>query len=153
MGPNNSIGYLLQHISEVLAKQSDQVLQERLGIGLSQYKLLIVLEQHPYLRQNEIAGQLGQTEASISRQIKIMQAKGLLQRAANPNSKRERIAALTSQGLRVTAEANKILNSYHAPVFESLSLKQQKQLHEALIYMHQQTCQLGRVGTCTHDLE
>lgn len=150
MGPSNSIGYLLQHISEVLAKQSDQVLQERLGIGLSQYKLLIVLEQHPYLRQNEIAGQLGQTEASISRQIKIMQSKGLLQRAANPNSKRDRIATLTTNGLRVTEEANKILNNYHAPVYGALSTKQKQQLHDALNFMHEYTCQPGQIGSCNH---
>ena len=147
------IGYLLQHISEVLAKQSDQVLHERLGVGFSQYKLLLVLEQHPYLRQNEIARQLGQTEASISRQIKIMQRKGLLQRATNPNSKRDRIATLTIMGRRVTAEANKILNNYHAPVFNNLSNRQKQQLHEALTDMHQKTCESGRVGTCDHGIE
>lgn len=153
MGSSSSVGYLLHHSSEVLSKQSDQILQDQLGVGLAQYKLLTVLEQQPFLKQNEIAQQLGQTEASISRQIKIMQSKGLLIRSRNPNSKRDRIATLTTSGLRISDEANKILNNYHAPVYKSLSNKQKQQLHEILNLMHQHICQAGRIGACTKNIE
>ncbi|HSX23988.1 MAG TPA: MarR family winged helix-turn-helix transcriptional regulator, partial [Candidatus Saccharimonadales bacterium] len=72
MGPTNNIGYLLQHLSGVLAKQSDQALQERLGIGFSQFKILRVLQHSPQTQQRQIAEWIGKTEASISRQIKLM---------------------------------------------------------------------------------
>ncbi|HXR49776.1 MAG TPA: winged helix-turn-helix domain-containing protein [Verrucomicrobiae bacterium] len=58
---------LLDHVAATVAKQSDQVLQEQLGIGLSQFKILQVLQAEPRTPQREIARSLAQTEASISR--------------------------------------------------------------------------------------
>ncbi|HXR49712.1 MAG TPA: MarR family winged helix-turn-helix transcriptional regulator, partial [Verrucomicrobiae bacterium] len=67
MGPTNNLSYLIQHLAAVMGKQSDQLLQEQLGIGYSQYKILMVLEWNPRVQQRTIAESLGQTEASISR--------------------------------------------------------------------------------------
>ena len=146
--PTNNIGYLLQHLSTVLAKQSDQVLSERLGIGFSQYKILLVLQANPRTRQRHIAERLGQTEASISRQIKLMHEKNLLQTTINPNNRREHLTTPTSKSLRLSEEAQNLLNGYHGPMFEKLSAKQREQLLESLTLMHQLACQSGRIGSC-----
>lgn len=148
--PSSNIGYLLQHLSTVLAKQSDQVLSERLGIGFSQYKLLMVLQVNPRIRQRHIAERLGQTEASISRQIKLMHDKNLLQTTINPNNRREHITTPTQKGLRMVEEAQNILNSFHGPTFERLNDKQREQLMDSLKTMHQHACQSGRIGSCDH---
>lgn len=146
----NNIGYLLHHLSTVLAKQSDQVLSERLGIGFSQYKILLVLQTNPRTRQNHIAERLGQTEASISRQIKIMLEKNLLQTMVNPNNRREHVTTPTTKGLRLAEEAQTLLNGYHGPMFEGLTSRQREQLLEDLVIMHQTACQSGRIGACDH---
>lgn len=143
MGPTNNIGYLLQHLSSVLAKQSDQVLQERLGIGFSQFKLLMVLQYNPSIQQKQIADRLGQTEASISRQIKLMHQKGLLQTLINPKNRREHITTPTNKGLRLADEAINVLNNYHAPMFAKLSDKQSNVLLECLNSMHDFACNGG----------
>ena len=148
--PTNNIGYLLQHISTVLAKQSDQVLSERLGIGFSQYKILMVLQVNPKTRQRHIAERLGQTEASISRQVGLMHDKNLLQTAINPNNRREHITTPTSKGLRLVEEAQNMLNGYHGPMFEKLNSKEREQLLQSLVLMHQTSCQPGRTGSCDH---
>lgn len=148
--PNNNIGYLLQHLSAVLAKQSDQLLSERLGIGFSQYKILLVLQANPRTRQSHIADRLGQTEASISRQIKVMLGKNLLITTINLNNRREHVTNPTAKGLRLVDEAQTLLNSYHAPMFEKLTSKQREQLLENLVIMHQTACQPGRIGACDH---
>jgi DNA-binding MarR family transcriptional regulator len=153
MAPTNNIGYLLQHLSGVLAKQSDQALQERLGIGFSQYKILMVLEDTPFIKQKQISEQLGQTEASISRQIKLMLGKGLLQTRINPSNRRERITVPTPKGLRLKHAAQDVLNSHHAPTFASLDSKQFSHLHEALTRLHHHTCQSGKTGACDHPFE
>lgn len=150
MGPTQNIGYLLQHLSAVLAKQSDQVLQERLGIGFSQFKILMVLERDPHIRQKQIADKLGQTEASISRQIKLMHERGLLQTTVSPSNRREHITTPTAKGLRLNQAALDALNNYHAPTFEKLGSKHQAQLNEILSQMHQYTCQPGKAGACDH---
>lgn len=148
--PTNNIGYLLQHLSTVLAKQTDQILSERLGIGFSQYKILLVLQANPRTRQRHIAERLGQTEASISRQVKIMHVKNLLQTNINPNNRREHITTPTSKGLRLAEEAQNLLNGFHGPMFDRLSPKQRELLLESLVLMHQTACQTGRIGSCDH---
>lgn len=119
------IGRLLHIVSTELDKVSDQVLLERLGIGLSQYKILIALQERDGILQNQIAGHLQQTEASISRQIKLLKNKRLIDVRINPGNRRERKTFLTDKGLQVANRATETLNDYHAPLFGSLSEQEQ----------------------------
>ena len=152
LSPTNNVGYLLQHLSSVLAKQSDQVLLERLGIGFSQFKILMVLQVNPRTRQRHIAERLGQTEASISRQIALMHDKGLLQTTVNPKNRREHLTTPTSKGLRLLEESLNVLNIFHGPMFGALTEKQREQLLATLINMHEHACQAGKIGACQHAL-
>ncbi len=148
MSFNDNIGYLLQHTATSLARQSDQMLQERLGIGFSQFKIMMVLQWNPSVQQRHIAERLGQTEASISRQIKLMHEDGLLQSTVRPENRREHVTTLTRKGERLADEASSLLNQYHAPIFATLSEKQQRQFAEVLERMHQEICRGDRVGRC-----
>ncbi len=152
MHPTGNIGYLLQHLSSVLAKQSDQTLQERLGVGLSQFKILMILQWHPNIRQRQIAEALGQTEASISRQIKLMHTRGWLQTTISPVNRREHITSPTAKGIRLAQKALDLLNDHHAPTFGQLSEKQTSVLLESLTLMHNHVCQSGKVGACDHPM-
>jgi DNA-binding MarR family transcriptional regulator len=143
----NNIGYLLYHLSSAMARQSDQLLQERLEIGLSQYKILLALQQSS-TRQRQIADLLGQTEASISRQIKLMYRLGLLERKINPANKRERIISLTNKGGHTLEAASRVLNSAHAPILNTLSTNQKLRLAGTLNILHQHVCETGKTGTC-----
>lgn len=148
MTPTNNIGYLLQHVSSTLARQSDQALQDRLGIGFSQFKILMALQWNPQVQQKHIAEALGQTEASISRQIKLMHEKGLLITKVSSKNRREHITAPTKKGISITEEAMQVLNNYHQPMFDKLSDAQKQQLLEILTTMHEHTCQPNKPGAC-----
>jgi DNA-binding MarR family transcriptional regulator len=128
----SNIGFLLNHLAFVLGRQNDQILQEQLGLGISQFKLMMVLQVKPHIKQKQIADALGQTEASISRQIKLLQQKGLLQSVVSPNNRRQHLTTLTPKGLRFTEEARSILKASHQTMFGQLSSKQQEQLAETL---------------------
>lgn len=141
MGSTNNTGYLLQKLSFVLAKQSDQVLQEQLGIGFSQFKILMVLGWNPSVRQRHIAEKLGQTEAAISRQIQLLKDDGLLTVKVNPENRREHITAPTAKGEKLCEKAMELLNNYHAPMFARLSDRQRERLHEYLSTMLEHVCQ------------
>jgi DNA-binding MarR family transcriptional regulator len=152
MKPTNNIGYLLQRLSFLLARQSDQVLQEQLGIGFSQFKILMVLGWNPSVRQKEIADKLGQTEAGISRQIKLLKERGLLITRINSKNRREHITVPTEKGERLTDKAREVLNNYHAPMFEMLGDKQKERLLETLTIMHEYVCRSEKPGV-QHGLE
>lgn len=151
MQPTKHTGYLFQHVAASLARQSDQILQEQLGIGFSQYKLMMVLQWNSGIQQRQIADSLGQTEASISRQIKLMHEDGLLQTVISPSNRREHLTTLTPKGLRMTREAQKLFGKVHSPVFAALNEKQQKQLTDTLKLMHGEVCKGSRPGRCYQD--
>lgn len=144
MDLKEDVGYLLQHVAFVMGRHSDQVLQEQLGIGFSQFKIMMVLEHRPQLRQRQIADMLGQTEASISRQIKLMKHSGLLHTKTNPSNKREHLTELTHKGQRFGTKAIEVLNKYHAPMFNDISGKDQQRLRELLERLHEHSCRYNQ---------
>jgi DNA-binding MarR family transcriptional regulator len=152
MGPINNLTYLFQHLAAVLGKQSEQVLQEQLGIGLSQFKILMVLEWNPRVSQRHIADSLGQTEASISRQIKVLTSKGLLVSRRDPQNRRKHITAPTTLGMQVTEAASNILRRNFGPEFGGLGEDQLMQLITGLQRLHAIVCKPGKPGACDHPL-
>ncbi len=152
MGPTNNLAYLVEHLAAVISKQSDQVLQEQLGIGLSQYKILMVLEWNPRTGQRAIADSLGQSEAGISRQIKLLKTKGLLVSKIDPSNRRKHITAPTPLGMQITEAATAILRRSFGPDFASLGEDQLLQLISGLQHLHKIVCRAGKVGACDHQL-
>jgi DNA-binding MarR family transcriptional regulator len=152
MGPTNNLGYLIQHLAAVMGRQSDQVLQEQLGIGLSQFKILMVLEWNPRVQQRAIADALGQTEASISRQIKLLKDKKLLVTKQDPQNRRKHITAPTPLGMQVTEAASTLMRRSFGPEFSGLGDDQLMQLVTGLQRLHRIVCQPGKAGACDHPL-
>lgn len=140
MRHSNTIGYLLQHTASLMAKQNEQVLQEQLGIGMSQFKILRALQSKTNPTQREIAANLGQTEASISRQVKLMLDNGLLSSTVSPRNRREHIVTATVKGIKLTEAALEILYQRHQPAFDTLGKDGQQQLLDNLQKLHEQLC-------------
>jgi len=150
MDPVITIGYLLQHTATMLMRQSDQILQERLGIGMSQLRILMMLQHVPNTQQRKLADRLGQTEASISRQIKLLQEKGLLTARVNPKSRREHLTVPTTRGIKMTEAALDVLTHYHSPMIELLTDKQREQLQTGLRIFHDHICAPNKPFACDH---
>jgi DNA-binding MarR family transcriptional regulator len=152
MGPGNNITYLFQHVAEVIAKQTDLLLQNELGIGLSQYRILMVLEWNPRVTQHAIAQSLGQTEASISRQIKVLEEQGLLATKLDPINKRKHIATPTPKGAQATEAASLLLRRNTGAEFGALDETRLDALYDSLHRLHKSICRPGRQGACNHQL-
>lgn len=145
-----TITYLLQHIASIMGRQTDQVLQERLGIGLSQLRILLLLQHEPGVSQRTVGDRLGQTEASISRQIKLMMTRGYLATAVNPKSRREHLTMITPKGVKITEAAKDALTAYHQPLQELLIDKAHKQLSATLVALHGHVCAVNKPFACDH---
>ena len=152
MGPTTNLAYLVEHLAAVIGKQSEQVLMEQLGIGISQFKILMVLEWNPRVQQKTIADSLGQTEASVSRQIKILTEKGLLSARPDPHNRRKHITAPTTLGMQVTEAATAILRRSFGPEYASLGEDQLMGLIAGLQNLHHIVCRPGKLGACDHPL-
>lgn len=129
---DNELAIYIHQVHSLMARESDQRLLEQLGIGLAQYKILAALHAAPKPQQRAIASELGQTEASISRQIKLLEGKGMLVATKNPANMREHHITLTARGLQLIEAAERVISGYHHGTFAGLSKKQRQQLEEAL---------------------
>lgn len=152
MGPTHNLMYLTQHLAAIMGKQVDQVLREQLGIGLSQFKILMVLEWNPRVQQRVVAVSLGQTEASISRQIKLLEGKGLLLARPDPRNRRKHITAPTPLGMQITEAATAIIRRSFGPELAGMGEDQLLQLIAGLQNLHRIACSPGKPGACDHPL-
>lgn len=132
MDTNNSLGFTLHHLSFMLDRQSDLFLQDRFGIGFSQFKILMSLMRHTNVQQREIAEYLGQTESSVSRQVQSLIDEGLVSSRRDTNDHRQTVTQLTAKGEKLARSAMGGLEKHYAPMFATLSDKKQMELAELL---------------------
>jgi len=122
----------LQRLAFRIERHADQILLEKLGIGFSQFKIIHELERNPKAKQNQLARALGQTEASISRQVKIMRADRLMITSINSSNKREHITTLTPKGARIKEAATESLDKLYKSLIEDLSSKDIDRLNKTI---------------------
>lgn len=145
-----AIVYYIQHLAVLINRQSDQVLQEQLGIGLSQFRILQVVSTNPSIQQKQIASLLGQTEASISRQIKLMLGRGLIAIEPGPQDRREHLTVLLPKGERLLEAGTRVVAQYHEPALASLKPKEQDALLRLLAELHRVMCTVDGIEGLVH---
>jgi DNA-binding MarR family transcriptional regulator len=129
----------IQKIAFLLEKKADDTLKEQLDIGFAQYKVLEAINQNSLARQNMVAEMLDQTEASISRQIKILEKKGLITVASVMGNKRARELSLTRVGEDIVRQAEHILEAVQEKTMEGLTYQDQRYLLELFERMLENT--------------
>ena len=145
-----AILYYVQHLAVLVGRQSDQILQEQLGIGMSQFRILQTLQANPNIQQKQAASLLGQTEASISRQVKLMLVKGMVEAKINPRNRREHLIAITMKGERLLDAGTKVVVHFHQPMFDTLRSKEQDTLLKLLSHTHNELCSVDGLEGVLH---
>jgi len=120
----------IHKLAFLLEKRADDSLKAQLGIGFAQYKVLGAISQNMLARQNTIAQLLDQTEAGISRQIKLLQKKGLILVSEVMGNKRARELSLTDTGEEIVQQAAETLDVTQAQIIGGLSYQEQILLQE-----------------------
>jgi DNA-binding MarR family transcriptional regulator len=119
-----------------MERLSEQVLFDEYGLGFSQFKVLYVVQDFGEIVQKDIAFALGQSEPSITRQVKLLSAAGYVTVRKGEDDKKKRIISLTAKGQRFMGEALARLNSHYEPILGSLSMRDQEQLLGQLQLLH-----------------
>lgn len=118
----------LYKVGQACERFINDALFSAMGIGFSQYRLLWVLEQRGPLQQNEIAMQLAQTEASISRQVKLLKEASFIRIELGADDKKRHVVSLTGAGRKATLHASEIIDGVYRQLLRGVSDKDQKQL-------------------------
>ena len=150
MEPKNAIAHVLPHVANMWERRADQLLQEQFGVGVAQHKILVLLAAEPGLGQAQLARHLGQTEASVSRQVRLLAERGLLASKINTRNRRQHLAILTAKGAHIVEAAEAALAKSTDLLLVQLSPKQHKQFAELLAGLHASICVPGARTACDH---
>lgn len=129
MADISDIATNVHRLSNVLGKVADHCLQTTYGLGMSQFKILWILRKHSEgVQQTSIAMWLNQTEAAVSRQIRLLKAEKLIEKRVDPNNRRNRVIILSAEGKKFADAAMKLLAKEYEPFFADLNPVQRKSL-------------------------
>ncbi|MCA9346230.1 winged helix-turn-helix transcriptional regulator [Candidatus Saccharibacteria bacterium] len=120
----------IHKLAFLLEKRADESLKSQVGIGLAQYKVLEAIGRNTLAKQNLIANLLDQTEASVSRQIKILQKKDLIVVGSVMGNKRARELSITELGEELLIQSSEILDYTQAEILGALSYQEQRHFQE-----------------------
>lgn len=136
----DEIPYLLHHLAFLLDKEVDKALAEELNLGLSQLKVLYVLDKWPFSQQRSVARILGQDDSGVSRIINQLAQRNLVERKSNPKDRRQQIITMTAAGSELMQQARTITQSCHEAALAGLSTEQRQQLRTTLEQLHRRSC-------------
>jgi DNA-binding MarR family transcriptional regulator len=123
---SREIAYKIHKAVFLLDKISDQELQRRLKLGLSQFLVMGVLADQPKAPQKFVAEALDQTQAAISRQIDILVDLGYVQREKNKDSRREYVLSLSNRGMKKYQSGLDALDAHFDNLFDIWNSKQKQ---------------------------
>lgn len=123
--PLHRLEFILQH-------QSDQLLRSQVGVGFGQIRIMDELGKTTACSQREIASKLYQTEANISRQLRLLQKKGLVNIARKPDDKRQRQVTLTTKGSQAHSRAQLVLAKFQKQILGSVEYREAYNFTETL---------------------
>jgi DNA-binding MarR family transcriptional regulator len=129
---SKEITYKIHKAVFLLDKMSDQILQDRLNLGLSQFLVMMVLANQSKVPQKFVASQLDQTQAAVSRQIDILADLGYVSRERNPDSRREYVLSLSKTGLKTYRQGLEAVDQRFDKLFEIWSKSEKSNLLSAL---------------------
>lgn len=91
----------------LLDERLHRELQDKHGVSLADYTVLVVLSEEPdhRMRMSQLADKVASSKSRVSHQIARMEAAGLVRRVNYPGDGRGVLAELTEQGQRRLAEA------------------------------------------------
>lgn len=101
----------LLHLTYVLQQSSDELLTREAGTSLSHARIMSGLSSVVARSQHQLAVELQQTEANISRQLQILKKQGLVSITKSKRDSRARDVKLTAKGHAKSQKAEKLLKT------------------------------------------
>lgn len=93
--------YLIDQTARISKRYAQRTFDERqMGITVDQWVLLKIIHEHPGLSQKALAEKAIRDGASVTRTLDLLEKKGLLQRKALPDNRRQYAVELSIEGQR-----------------------------------------------------
>jgi DNA-binding MarR family transcriptional regulator len=123
-------------------RAGNSILIEQVGYGFSHLRLLKTIAHLHNPTQQMVARELNQTQAAVSRQIKLLIEDGLVSSTVNPKNRRERHLRVTTKGQLVANKAKKVASKELRQLFKGLD---KTTLDQAVKILHKITDHLQKI--------
>jgi len=119
--------FLVRRVTGQMDRSGDALFRSQLGISLPQFLVLSIVDAYPgEIHQQVVADRLGLTKGTVSRQIDLAAAAGLMKVAVSSTSRRKNVVTLTKAGTTLVRRGDKLLAKTQAatvPAFKPADLK------------------------------
>lgn len=135
------IGYTMTDVARLLRTVFERRVRS-LGLTRAQWVVIARIHRHPGLSQTEIADLLEIEKATAGRLIDRMEAKGWLERRADPNDRRINRLHLTDESRRMHALIWPVAESTVGDALADLNTNEQRTLAKLMRRVKQQLLEL-----------
>lgn len=113
--------YLVRRVAGLMDRSGEALFRRELDISLAQFLVLSVVDAHPGpLNQQGIAGRLGLTKGTVSRQIDHAVSAGLMTAGVSPHTRRENTIALTPAGTSLVRRGDELFQQAREAVLPAV---------------------------------
>lgn len=136
---NDFLPYRLSILSLKVSKGIAKHYEDRFGINISEWRILVILYKNPKINATEIAALSQMDKVRISRTVKSLLKQGYISQIKDPNDARARIYELESVGQKLMRAVIPDALRYEEKLLQQLSEDEQKQLQHLINKLDQLT--------------
>ena len=130
-------GFLLRRAHQISASIFERACAD-LALTPAQYGVLCVLQQRPGIDQSSLARALAFDKVTVLRVLKGLEDRGLCERAASSQDRRQREVSLTPAGARMLRRASEPVQQAYEMLMSPFSPEQQVQFMALLQQLNTQ---------------
>jgi DNA-binding MarR family transcriptional regulator len=115
--------YRLHEAVALLDKSADALLRKELGVSYAQFYILIVLRTLGTQSQRSLARELHLSAPAVSKHAAALQKRMWIKISADPSHRKRQFLTLTSQGKRLVARCQRLLENRFRQKTNQIALK------------------------------
>jgi len=117
--PSDCVMFNLRRASRLVARRYEEVLRP-LDLKAGQFSLLVALSLHPKTSLGPVADSLGMERTTLTRNLRPLLRRGLIESNPDVNDARVRLLSLTDDGRALLAQARPLWEKAQADSFNRL---------------------------------
>ncbi len=119
MKPEQTIDFHLKKTWQAIAKMYNEE-AAKYGATMAEGYVLLSIDLEKGTPSTALGPKMGMESTSLSRIVKNLEGRGLIERRANPQDRRSMLVHLTPSGLEKRAEAKAAVIAFNEAIFEEL---------------------------------
>jgi len=122
----------LVRLAEIVSRSAARMLEKRFGVKQTELRILMRLSRSEQLAINELARQLDIDKGWISRSLRCLEERGLVERTAHPTDTRSALVRLTTAGRDLGRRMLPYSRAHNDRLFEGLNRAEAERMIDRL---------------------